>query len=150
MEHLLSVELNLPVLLNNLVRLGLAFLLAMPVAWERETSDRRLGFRTFPLVSMASCAFVLISADDSGEFSDAEARIVQGVITGIGFIGGGAILKNDSRVTGTATAAGIWATGAIGAAVALGHIEAALALSLVAFLTLRLLSPLKDKLDETH
>ena len=72
---------------------------------------------------MASCAFVLISSEQLGEFSDVQGRIMQGLITGIGFIGGGAILKSDSGVTGTATAAGIWATGPTGAAVAFGHLE---------------------------
>lgn len=140
-------DLDLQEVLDNLGRLGLAFLMAIPLAWEREVSTRRIGLRTFPLVSMASCAFVLVSSQQLGEFSDAQARILQGVITGVGFIGGGAILKNDSGVTGTATAAGIWATGAIGAAVAFGHLEAALALMVAAFLTLRLLSSVKEEMN---
>jgi len=149
MNALIDIDLSVAQLLDSLGKLGLAFLLAIPIAWERETSTRRLGLRTFPLVSMASCAFVLVSSQQLGEFSDAQARVVQGVITGIGVIGGGAILKQGSAVTGTATAAGIWATGAIGAAVAFGHLEVGLALALAAFLTLRLLSPLKAELDKT-
>lgn len=64
-------------------------------------------------------------------------------MTGIGFIGGGAILKGGVSVHGTATAASIWNTGAIGAAVAYGRYEIAILLSLVNFATLHFLTPLK-------
>jgi putative Mg2+ transporter-C (MgtC) family protein len=75
---------------------------------------------------------------------DATARVVQGVITGVGFIGGGAILKHGSFVRGTATAASIWATGAIGTAVALGSYDVAIVISIFTFLTLRLLTLMKN------
>ena len=72
------------------------------------------------------------------------ARIVEGLITGIGFIGGGAILKEGHTVYGTATAASLWATGAIGVAVGLESYDVAIALALITVLTLRLLSPKKE------
>ena len=144
-----NVSLDWSQILDICFRLSVAFLVAIPIAWEREMSTRSMGLRTFPLVSMAACAFVLVSSAQLGEFSDAHARIMQGVITGVGFIGGGAILKSESGVTGTATAAGIWATGAAGTAVAFGHMEIALVLSLSAFLTLRLLTPVKQELDQS-
>jgi len=74
----------------------------------------------------------------------AEARVLQGIITGIGFIGGGAILKNKNSVTGTASAASIWNTGLIGMAVAFQRFEIALLLSLFNFLTLRYSTNIKD------
>ena len=70
---------------------------------------------------------------------DAQARALQGIITGIGFIGAGAILKQDGSVKGSATAASIWNVGAIGAAVALGRYEIAVLLGLADFLILRYL-----------
>ena len=66
-----------------------------------------------------------------------------GLMSGIGFIGGGAILKTDRNVSGTATAAAIWSTGAIGMAVAFHRYEIAISLSLVTFFTLRFIKPLK-------
>jgi len=94
---------------------------------------------------MASCGFVLIGIDIFGlENPDAQARVVYGLMTGIGFIGGGAILKDQSGISGTATAASIWNTGAIGAAVAFRRYEIAIALTLLNFLTLRLVTPLKS------
>ncbi|HET9206270.1 MAG TPA: MgtC/SapB family protein, partial [Burkholderiaceae bacterium] len=67
------------------------------------------------------------------------------LMTGMGFIGGGAILKGGGSVHGTATAASLWATGAIGAAVGLGAYDVAVMISLFTFLTLWLLTPLKQR-----
>jgi len=115
-----------------------AFALALPIAWEREHADRSAGLRTFPLVAAASCAYVMIGvAIGSGTSGDVEARIVQGLMTGIGFVGGGAILKQASVVRGTATAASIWMTGALGAAVGFRRWELAIIISLMTVLTLR-------------
>jgi putative Mg2+ transporter-C (MgtC) family protein len=74
------------------------------------------------------------------------ARIVEGIITGMGFIGGGAILRLKDSVKGTATAASLWATGAMGTAVGLGSYDVAVVLSLITLLTLWVLSPLKTEL----
>jgi putative Mg2+ transporter-C (MgtC) family protein len=74
--------------------------------------------------------------------TDAEARVIQGLMTGMGFIGGGAILKHGGRVQGTATAASLWSTGAIGLAVASRRFEIALVISAMTFLTLRFLKPI--------
>ena len=107
-----------------------------------------MGLRTFPLVAMASCGFVLVAADVIGlDDPNAQARIIQGLMTGIGFIGGGAILKNDGSVEGTATAASIWGTGVIGAAVAYSRYEIAIIVSLLIFLLLRGLQPLKERIN---
>ena len=73
--------------------------------------------------------------------------MLQGLITGIGFVGGGAILRDGNTVKGTATAASIWNAGVIGAAVATGRYEVAVILALLNFLTLRALLPLKVWLD---
>ncbi|MEJ2533665.1 MAG: MgtC/SapB family protein, partial [Halioglobus sp.] len=68
------------------------------------------------------------------EGSDAEARVMYGIITGMGFIGGGSIVKRSDGPDGTATAAGLWLTGAIGLSVAYDRYEIALVLSLIGFL----------------
>jgi putative Mg2+ transporter-C (MgtC) family protein len=66
----------------------------------------------------------------------------------MGFIGGGAILKRDGKVEGTATAASLWATGAMGMAVAYARLDIGIAISLIVFLTLRILTPLEERLLE--
>lgn len=129
-------ELEWGQILDHFIHLGIAFLLAVPIAVNRELSTRGVGLRTFPLVSVASCGYMLLAMQVySG--SDAEARVMYGLITGIGFIGGGAILKNGGNVSGTATAASIWNTGAIGVSVAYSYYEIAITLSLINFLVLQ-------------
>jgi|GEM_PF-432649 len=123
-----------------------AFLLALPVGWERERRTRLAGLRTFPITSLGSCAFILASAQFTHESPDAQARIAQGLITGVGFIGGGAILKGKGSVTGTATAASLWATGAIGMASAYQRWDVAIPISLGIFLTLRLLTTVEHRM----
>jgi len=132
----LDITINWAEIWFNLGQLLIAWMLALPVAWDRERASRGAGLRTFPLVAVAACGYMLvgISVLDSTE---AEARVVQGLITGVGFIGGGAILKSKGSVTGTATAASIWNTGLIGMAVAYHRYEVALLMSLINFVTLR-------------
>ena len=137
-----SFNLNWHQAIVDFLRVGIAFLLAMPVAWERYRSDRHIGLRTFPIVAMASCGFVLIARPSAEENPEVLARVLQGVLSGIGFIGGGAILKLGTNVKGLATAASIWCTGAIGAAVAYEREEIATVLSAITFVTLRLFTPI--------
>lgn len=129
--------------LSHLITLAVAYGLALPIGWNREREERSAGLRTFPLVSMAACGFVIVAIEVLGIDSDGQARILEGLITGIGFIGGGAILKQGDRARGTATAASLWATGAMGAAVGYGQLDIAVILSAAIFVTLVLLPPLK-------
>ena len=129
--------------LSHLRDMALAYLLAIPIAWDREAQNRTAGMQTFPLVAVASCGYALLGYAVLGS-TEAEARVVQGLITGMGFIGGGAILKEGGSVKGTATAASLWATGAIGLSVASHRLEIALTISLATMFTLRLLKPLVE------
>lgn len=130
--------------LEYLVKLAIAFALALPVAWDREQRTRIMGLRTFPLVAMATCGFVLVAQSFiPADAADAMARVVQGILGGIGFIGGGAILKGKDRVLGTASAASIWLMGAIGVAVAFDNLEVALILALADLFVLRVLTRFK-------
>lgn len=136
--------------LIDLLKIVAAFLLAFPIAWEREKSTRIMGLRTFPLVAIASCGYVLTALGfiESGE-SNAQARILQGLMSGIGFIGGGAILKEGVNVRGTATAASVWSTGALGAAVAYSQYEVAILISMVNYFTLRFLTPVEKRMGKS-
>ena len=128
----------------EVMRLAIAFTLALPVGWHREKEAHSVGVRTFPLVAMASCGYVLLAGPSD---ATAQSRIVQGLVAGIGFIGGGAILKSEGNVHGTATAASIWTTGVLGAAVAQERYLVAFLLALVNYLTLRYLLSWKQKVD---
>jgi putative Mg2+ transporter-C (MgtC) family protein len=79
---------------------------------------------------------------------EAQSRIIQGMVAGIGFIGGGAILKSDQRVHGVATAASIWNTGVVGASVAQDRYLLAAMLAALNLFALRVLLPLKNRLDQ--
>ena len=123
-----------------------AFALALPLGWERQRDERSVGLRTFPLVAVASCGYVLLAGKAFANNAAEHSRILQGLMTGIGFVGGGAILKTGATVRGTATAASIWNTGAVGAAVALGFYEIAIILSLINLFVLQVFTRLEQKM----
>ena len=101
--------------------------------------------RTFPIVGMASCGYLLLLGDHPNGAD--QSRLLQGLITGIGFIGGGAILKSDARVRGTATAASVLNAAVVGAAVAMDKFGIAIGLVLLNLFSLHTLLPLKKRLD---
>ena len=139
-------DLNLKLMVYHLIQLGIAFILSLPIALNREMKDKGAGLRTFPLVSIASCAFMLVAVDIyHGGAAEPEARFMYAIITVMGFIGGGAIFKGDNTVKGTATAASLWNTAAIGISVAYGRYEIAIILSVVNFLILQFSEPFKVK-----
>lgn len=129
----------------DLQRIGITYLLTLVIGWDREREAHSAGVRTFPIVGIASCGYLLIMAP-SGDAA-AQSRILQGLITGIGFVGGGAILRDGGTVRGLATAASIWNAGVIGAAVAMNHYAIAIVLATLNLFTLRALLPLKSRLD---
>ena len=133
---------------SDLGKIALSYALTLPIGWQREKEEHTAGVRTFPLVAMASCGYLLLIHNQTQHDIQAESRVLQGLITGIGFVGAGAILKEGATVRGTATSASVWNTGVLGAAVALGRYEIAVILSLLNLFTLRALLPLKLKLDE--
>ncbi len=145
----MNFEINFDQMTYHLVLLSAAYVLALPVAWNREKgASRSAGLRTFPLVAMASCGYMLVGMSVLTT-TGAEARIIYGIITGMGFIGGGAILKGKDGVTGTATAASLWNTGAIGVAVAFTRFEIAIVLSALNYLTLQFIPMIKDEEKDT-
>ena len=128
--------------LDTVVSVIAAYLLALPVGLERRArSASDTGLRTIPLVSVGACGYLLITRFlyDAGVYdADGLARTMRAVMTGIGFIGGGAIVKQSDDVHGLATGAAIWSAGAIGASVAYGQYEIALVLGLTNVLVLEI------------
>ncbi len=136
--------------LERLISMAAAYVLALPIGWKWEKMRHNSGIRTFPLVAVASCSYVLVAKHVLGPGAPNLDRAIQGLMTGIGFIGGGAIFRNGVNVRGTATAASIWCMGALGAAVACGAWDIAVMLSVMNLVTLLLLRPLKEMLDSGH
>jgi putative Mg2+ transporter-C (MgtC) family protein len=108
------------------------------VGFEREFSDQPAGFRTHILVSLGSALFTIAGAYGFGAFLDSErdinldpTRVAAQIVTGIGFLGAGAILRQGLNVRGLTTAAALWVTAAIGMAVGFGYWQAAVATAIV-------------------
>ena len=121
-----------------------ALLLTLPFAYEREQSTNIMGLRTYPLVSLGACSYVMIGLlTFPADSADAMARTLQGILSGLGFIGGGAIIKSAEGVRGTASAATIWVTGSVGAAVGFGCYALALVVSLLSLTILKVLKSFK-------
>jgi putative Mg2+ transporter-C (MgtC) family protein len=119
------------------LRLSAALFIGTVIGLQRELTHKPAGLRTHMLVGLGTALFV-VSAAESGMHLDSLSRIVQGLATGIGFLGGGAILKltNEREIHGLTTAAGIWMTAAASAAAALGQVVVALIGTLLGLLVL--------------
>jgi putative Mg2+ transporter-C (MgtC) family protein len=142
-----------PDLLHLAWRLALAVLLGAAVGVNRELRQKPAGLRTHALVSLSTALLTIIGIGMSGPVGDTATvgRIVQGLLAGIGFIGGGVILhRNDTRgVHGLTTAAGVWLVAAVGIAVGAGLWEAgAIAIGL-ALAVLAIGGPIDDRLHGT-
>lgn len=120
-DSLNSLEVNLP---NSIFRLFLSMLLGMIIGAERKRKGQTAGVRTFALISMGACLAMLLSIYVPQEYMGLKngdpGRIAAQVITGIGFLGGGAMIQMRGTVKGLTTAAGIWITAIIGMAVGIG------------------------------
>jgi len=130
------------------IRIIAAIAFGALIGYEREGAGKSAGIRTHILVTMGSAMFVIAGAA-YGMSSDGLSRIIQGIVTGIGFIGAGSILKltKESHVRGLTTSAGIWIAAAIGVAVGLGALGIALIATILTFFILRILVPLKHFVD---
>jgi putative Mg2+ transporter-C (MgtC) family protein len=136
-------------LLRLVGSIALSCVLTLPLGWERKHhSHADVGLRVFPLVAVGACVYVFVGQQVlTGEARNEQADILQGLMTGIGFVGAGAIIKHAGGVSGLATAAAIWTTGAIGAAVAYGLYGLAIVLSLVNLFILALTRKLKRRAE---
>lgn len=127
-----------------LLRLTLAVLLGGMIGYEREAAGKPAGLRTHMLVAMGSALFVLVPLQAGVPLTDM-SRVLQGLISGIGFLGAGAIIKlnSEENVRGLTTAASIWTVAAIGVACGLGRETTAVIATLFGLAILQLLYRLK-------
>jgi putative Mg2+ transporter-C (MgtC) family protein len=143
------------------LRLGLALALGGLLGLERELRGHAAGLRTHLLVCLGSCLFTLVSiaagqSVDSAEPSFVRAditRIASQVVVGIGFLGGGAILRHGTSIHGLTTAANLWLTASVGLASGLGFFFGAavtVALALVVLVGLRPVERLIERFSKRH
>lgn len=130
------------------IRLIAALLAGGIIGFQRERAGKAAGLRTHMLVAMGTALFVIGSAE-SGFGDDAMSRVVQGLATGIGFLGAGAILKLEEKqlIRGLTTAAGIWITAALGIAIGLGHLGTAAIGVLLSWIVLATLTRLEKAVE---
>lgn len=124
--------------LQTLTRIGLCLVLSFPIGWEREVSHKTAGLRTHLLVALGCCLYMLISLQIGVTFNGQAdpSRIAAQIVTGIGFLGGGAILRAGGVVRGMTTAASIWSVAAIGMACGAGYYAGAAVGSLATYMVL--------------
>jgi putative Mg2+ transporter-C (MgtC) family protein len=122
------------------IRLLAALLAGGIIGLQREASGKAAGLRTHILVCVGTTLLV-VAAVDAGMQQDAMSRVIQGLVTGIGFLGAGAILKVESshQIKGLTTAAGIWMTAALGVAIGLGQLGTAAIGTVLAWFVLAVL-----------
>ena len=130
-----------------LVRMTAAVIAGAIVGYEREMAGKAAGLRTHILVTLGTCVFVL-GGVMYGMSSDGLSRVIQGIVTGLGFIGAGSILKlrDEQDIKGLTTAAGIWMTSAIGVAIGLGLVGLGLISSVFTVVVLAFLHKVEIKL----
>jgi len=131
-----------------IIRLLVAMLLGGIVGFQREWTGKPAGLRTHMLVAMGAALFVLAPVE-AGMTSADLSRVIQGLATGIGFIGGGAILKlsQDRDIRGLTSAAGIWMTAAMGVAAGLGRIGMALLSALLTWFILAVIGKAEHRIE---
>jgi len=137
-----------------LLRIVVAAALGGIVGVERELRDQPAGFRTHMLVALGACMFTIVGAfgfqaftggTDTHRIQADLTRVASQVVVGIGFLGGGTILRSGGTIRGLTTAASLWVTAAVGLAVGMGFYFAATATSLIAVLTLAGLKPIERR-----
>lgn len=130
--------------LRELIRVSWRLLGALAVGaligYQRERMGKAAGLRTHMLVAMGT-SLVVISALESGMDDDGASRVIQGLVTGIGFLGAGAIIKirEEKEIRGLTTAAGVWMTAAVSITISLGQVGTGLIAGLLTWLVLSIL-----------
>ena len=131
------------------IRLFAATLLGAIVGFERERAGKSAGLRTHTLVSVGTAAFVLVSSS-AGVSTEGLSRVIQGIITGIGFIGAGSIFKvsEQHHVRGLTTAASVWMTAAIGVSVGVGAVGIAVLSTILALIILAVVGAVESRAEK--
>ncbi|MFP4313234.1 MAG: MgtC/SapB family protein [Alphaproteobacteria bacterium] len=116
-----------------ILRCVLAMVFAMVIGWDRDSKNKPIDFRAYMIVAVTTCVIAIMGQELYADYETTDnilridlTKLIEGVLTGIGFLGAGAIIKRDNdRIVGTATGASIWASGGIGLALGFGFYELA-------------------------
>lgn len=136
---------------ENVLRLILASVLAALIGYDREKQNKAAGIRTNVIVAVISCVIMILSvevAKTAGQGNGIEgdpARIAAQVVSGIGFLGAGTIIKQEDKVEGLTTAASLWGVAGLGLAVGYGLYGLSVSAAIIIFISLRIAPSLKKR-----
>ncbi len=144
-EYRAVLDFDVNLFIDDLTRIGFAAILGGVLGLEREISGHFAGLRTHMMVAMGCAVFVVAGFVVTENHVESMTRVIQGIVTGIGFLGAGTILKldEDRKIKGLTTASSIWLAAALGTLAGLGQYVPAAAATVIATLVLAVLRPLE-------
>jgi len=137
---------------NGIMRLIIAAVLASLIGYDREKQNKAAGIRTNVIVAVISCVIMILSvevAESSSLVNGVEgdpARLAAQVVSGIGFLGAGTIIKQEDKIEGLTTAASLWGVAGLGLAVGYGLYDISIAAALIIFISLRIAPSVKKRM----
>lgn len=134
-----------PILTDNIIKLGMAVLVGGLIGAEREYQDKAAGFRTIILITLGSALFTIFSLSMDPGFT--QTRIAANIVTGIGFLGAGAIIREHGKIGGLTTAATIWLSAALGMGIGAGELEFVLVSTGVVLIVLFIFPLVERRID---
>ncbi len=134
-----------PLFIENLIKIGMAVLVGGVIGAEREYQDKAAGFRTIILITLGSTLFTIFSLSMDPGFT--QTRVAANIVTGIGFLGAGAIMREGGRIAGLTTAATIWLSAALGMGIGAGQLYFVLAATFITILVLLVFPRLELRID---
>ncbi|TWU20330.1 MgtC/SapB family protein [Bythopirellula polymerisocia] len=145
-----ALQFDVTTFVDDTIRLALAILLGSIVGAERQLAGQSAGLRTHVMVALGSAVFTLAGIATAGGNLYQVTRVVQGVAAGVGFLGAGAILRQngDAKVRGLTTAGSIWVAAAMGTSAGLGEYALAASATIASLTVLVILRSLSRRLDD--
>lgn len=140
-------------LVTIFLRLALSLILSFVIGFEREVMRKPAGLRTNMLVALGACGFTMLTFQlfhafnpDGSKPTGDPIRIINGIMEGLGFLGGGTIIQSHGSVEGITTAATIWVVGAVGLACGTGNYYLAIGVTVMAFTVLTALRAFESRI----
>lgn len=132
------------------IKLVICMILAGIIGFEREKQEKAAGLRTHMIICMSSCVFTLVGLSFVDAVQSEITRVFQGIVTGVGFVGAGAIIRDGGSVKGITTASTIWIIAAVGMAVATGEYVLAGISSILTFIVIKVFGNIQHRMHESN